>query len=116
MNRQWRPALAKALVRELSAELGKLLHEPRAFAGEAGKAEVYGAAFGASPSAESPWINATDAGRYLKRSRRFIQNEVRAGRLRSAKIGGRGEILTRKEWCDEWVEHRAALTTGKRRS
>ena len=55
----------------------------------------------------SPWLNAREAGEYLKRSRRFVLNEVRAGRLRAAKIGGRGEILTKAEWLDAMVEEQA---------
>ena len=58
----------------------------------------------------SPWKNAADAADYIsgsvgrKRSRRFVLREVKAGRLKAAHIGGRGEILTRDEWLDEWVE------------
>lgn len=54
----------------------------------------------------SPWMNARDAGRYLRRNSRFISKEIKAGRLRGAIVGGRREVLTRAEWCDEWVtEH-----------
>ena len=51
----------------------------------------------------SPWLTATEAGKYLKRGRRFVLREIHAGRLRAARIGGRGEILTRTEWLDAWV-------------
>ena len=51
----------------------------------------------------SPWLTAREAAEYLKRSKRFILREIKAGRLRAAKVGGRGEILTRSEWIDEWV-------------
>jgi hypothetical protein len=37
------------------------------------------------------------------RGKRFMANEVKAGRLRAARIGGRGELLTRDEWIDEWI-------------
>lgn len=52
----------------------------------------------------SPWMNATEAGRYIKRGRRFVLREIKSGRLRGAVVGGRREVLTRAEWCDEWVE------------
>ena len=56
----------------------------------------------------SPWMTATEAARYLKRGKRFVLREIHAGRLRAARIGGRGEILTRAEWCDAWVQDQAA--------
>ena len=65
----------------------------------------------------SPWLNAKQAGEYIGKGRRFILNEVRTGRLRAARCGGRGEVLTRAEWLDEWVEDRAApvaVSTGRR--
>src|SRR5262245_25695612 len=51
----------------------------------------------------SPWLTATQAARYLHRGRRFVLREIHAGRLRAALVGGRKEVLTRTEWCDEWV-------------
>jgi len=58
-------------------------------------------------AADSPWLNAGEAANYLRRGRRFILREVKAGRLRAARIGGRGEVLTRREWCDEFAEAQA---------
>jgi len=52
-------------------------------------------------------MTATEAAAYLKRGRRFVFREIHAGRLRAARIGGRGEILTRAEWCDAWVQDRS---------
>jgi excisionase family DNA binding protein len=57
--------------------------------------------------ASSPWMTLTEAATYAKRGRRFLAREVRAGRLRAARIGGRGELLLRVEWIDEWLEHLA---------
>lgn len=53
------------------------------------------------------WRNAKQAGERINKSPRFIVREVRAGRLRAARIGGRGEILTCDEWLDEYVERQA---------
>lgn len=61
-----------------------------------------------SDTSVTPWMTATDAAAYLKRGRRFLLAEIKAGRLRAARIGGRGEVLTRREWCDNWVEAQAA--------
>lgn len=55
----------------------------------------------------TPWLTATEAASYVKRGRRFVLREIKAGRLQAARIGGRGEILTRREWLDEWVSARA---------
>lgn len=55
----------------------------------------------------SPWMTASEAAAYLKRGRRFVLREIHAGRLRAARIGGRGEILTRAEWCDAYVQEQA---------
>lgn len=62
---------------------------------------------GVNPIA-SPWFTLADAAAYTKRGKRFLAREVNAGRLRAARVGGRGEILTRPEWCDEWIESQAA--------
>ena len=51
----------------------------------------------------SPWMTAAEAAQYLKRGRRFVLREIHAGRLRAARIGGRGEILTSRAWCDAYV-------------
>ncbi len=65
---------------------------------------------------ESPWMNAREAGRYLRRSRLFVLREVRAGRLKAARVGGRREILTRAEWCDAWVQQNAEPVMIRRRA
>ena len=57
-----------------------------------------------APIDVSPWKTLTEGGAYVGgRSKRFLAREVRAGRLRAARIGGRGEYLTRTEWLDSWV-------------
>lgn len=55
----------------------------------------------------SPWLTVTEAAAYLKRGKRFVLREINAGRLRAARIGGRGEILTRADWLDQWIEDQA---------
>ena len=67
------------------------------------------------------WMNAKEGAAYLpgKRSPRFVMREIKAGRLRGARIGGRGEIVTCDQWLDEWVEQQAApvlVSFGRRRA
>jgi hypothetical protein len=56
-----------------------------------------------APDVSSPWKNLDQAGAYLGRHRRFVSREIRAGRLRAARIGGRGEWITRAELLDQYV-------------
>jgi hypothetical protein len=53
------------------------------------------------------WKTLKQAGAYLSRSPRFVGREIKAGRLRAARIGGRGEYLTCDRWLDEYVEAQA---------
>ena len=53
------------------------------------------------------WKTLAQAAVYLSRSKRFVGREIAAGRLRAARIGGRGEILTCDRWLDEYVETQA---------
>jgi excisionase family DNA binding protein len=64
----------------------------------------------------SPWLTASEAAEYLKRGRRFILREIKSGRLRGAIVGGRREVLTRAEWCDQWVaDHTTPVAFTPRR-
>lgn len=53
------------------------------------------------------WKTADQAGAYIHRSGRFVKKEIKAGRLRGAVVGGRREVITCDEWCDDWVRERA---------
>jgi hypothetical protein len=72
----------------------------------------------AKPTLTTPWKTLTQAGARVHRGRRFLLREIHAGRLRAARIGGRGEILTRDEWIDQWVEDQATpvLVNARRRA
>lgn len=58
----------------------------------------------------SPWLNLQQAAARLgpNRSKRFLAKEIKAGRLRAARIGGRGEYVIKAEWVDEYLESMAA--------
>jgi excisionase family DNA binding protein len=52
----------------------------------------------------SPWFRIGEAAEYAKCGRKLLYREVAAGRLRAARVGGRREIRTRREWLDEWLQ------------
>jgi excisionase family DNA binding protein len=51
----------------------------------------------------SPWLTLSEIADYMKKGRRFVRREITAGRLRAARIGARGNIRGRAEWCDEYM-------------
>jgi excisionase family DNA binding protein len=53
---------------------------------------------------DSPWMRSPEAAEYAKRHKQTLAREVKAGRLRAARVGGRGELLFRREWIDQWLE------------
>jgi hypothetical protein len=56
---------------------------------------------------QSPWLNLWQAAAYLFRGRRFVRKIISAGQLRAAVVGQKREILTRRDWCDQYVENQA---------
>jgi hypothetical protein len=56
---------------------------------------------------DSPWMVMAEAKTYAKRGRRLLAKAVKNGELRAARIGGRGELLFRREWIDQWIEAQA---------
>lgn len=60
------------------------------------------------PPVDSPWMVMADAKTYAKRGGRLLAKAVKNGELRAARIGGRRELLFRREWLDEWIEAQAA--------
>jgi excisionase family DNA binding protein len=58
-------------------------------------------------SIDTPWLNLEMAAAYIKRGKRFVSGEVKAGRLRAARVGGRRELLFRREWLDQFLEELA---------
>ncbi len=51
----------------------------------------------------SPWLTVTEAARRARCGVKTIYREVRAGRLRAARIGGRRELRLLQVWVDEWL-------------
>ena len=55
----------------------------------------------------SPWKTIKQAAARVHRGPRFLAREIKAGRLRAARVGGRGEYVLRDEWIDAWLEELA---------
>jgi excisionase family DNA binding protein len=64
----------------------------------------------------SPWLTLSEAAIYTKRGKRFLAREVHAGRLRAARIGGRGELMFLTAWLDEWIESLSMPVPLRRRA
>jgi len=52
----------------------------------------------------SPWLTAKEAAARLRISTKTLYDEVGAGRLRAARIGGRRNLRFLAEWCDAYLE------------
>jgi excisionase family DNA binding protein len=53
---------------------------------------------------ESPWMTVHQAAAYTHRGRRYLRKQVDAGKLRGAVVGGKKELLFRREWLDQFIE------------
>ena len=52
---------------------------------------------------ESPWLTVREAAERSRCGVKVIYREVKAGRLRAARIGGRRELRLLAAWVDEWL-------------
>ena len=53
---------------------------------------------------QSPWMTLRDAKEYTRRGGRYLRKQVAEGRLRAAQVGGKRELLFRREWLDSFLE------------
>lgn len=53
---------------------------------------------------QSPWLTVEQAAARVQVGRKVLYAEVRAGRLKAARVGGRRELRFRAEWIDRWLE------------
>jgi excisionase family DNA binding protein len=51
----------------------------------------------------SPWLTVREAAQRARCGSKLIYREVKAGRLRATKVGGRRELRLLSEWIDEWL-------------
>jgi excisionase family DNA binding protein len=57
----------------------------------------------------SPWLTVAEAAQRARCGVKTLYREVRAGRLRAARIGGRRELRLRPEWVDAWLDQTSAV-------
>ncbi len=55
----------------------------------------------------TPWLTAEQAAARAQVGSKLIYREVKAGRLRAARIGGRRELRFLVGWVDAWLERTA---------
>jgi excisionase family DNA binding protein len=53
---------------------------------------------------QNTWLIVKEAAARGRCGPKVIYHEIRAGRLRAARVGGRREYRLRPEWIDEWLE------------
>ena len=54
-------------------------------------------------TAATPWLTVVEAADRARCGPKLIYREVRAKRLRAARVGGRRELRLLTEWVDEWL-------------
>ena len=52
---------------------------------------------------QTPWLTVREAAARARCGSKLIYREVRAGRLRAARVGGRRELRFLDQWIDEWL-------------
>ena len=53
---------------------------------------------------ESPWLKIAEARQVAKVGARLLYREIKAGRLRAARIGARRDLRIHVDWINEWLE------------
>jgi excisionase family DNA binding protein len=67
-----------------------------------------------APAGTEAWFTVLEAAARGRVSPRTIYTEVKAGRLRAARAGGRRELRLRPTWVDEWLEAASTPVEMKR--
>ena len=52
---------------------------------------------------QTPWLTVKEAAVRARCGSKLIYREVRADRLRAARVGGRRELRFLDSWIDEWL-------------
>lgn len=52
----------------------------------------------------TPWLTVAECCPIAKCGKQLIYREIKAGRLRAARIGNRRELRIHRDWIDQWLE------------
>jgi excisionase family DNA binding protein len=55
----------------------------------------------------TPWLTVEQARDIAQCGPKLLYREIRAGRLRAARIGGRRDLRIHRDWIDEWLTRSA---------
>jgi excisionase family DNA binding protein len=75
-------------------------------------AEVRGAVV--AEIAVTCWLTVLQAAAEAQVAAKTIYKEVKAGRLRAARIGGRRDLRIHRDWVTQWLEQSAAPVEVRR--
>jgi excisionase family DNA binding protein len=53
---------------------------------------------------DDPWLTLQQGAKHVQAHEATLRREMKAGRLRYAKVGGRKCIRLRRSWLDSWLE------------
>ena len=51
----------------------------------------------------TPWLTAAEAAQRARCGVKLIYREVKRGRLRAARVGGRRDLRVLADWVDDWL-------------
>ena len=57
----------------------------------------------------SPWLTVREAAERARCGSKLIYREVKAGRLKAARVGGRRELRLLAEWIDAWLIEQSTI-------
>ncbi len=52
---------------------------------------------------DTPWLTVKEAAARARMGTHLLYREIRNGRLKAARIGGRGQCRLLAEWVDAWL-------------
>ena len=67
-----------------------------------------------TPTSASPWLTISEAADRARCGVKLLYREVKAGRLKAARLGGRRALRFLREWIDQWMLESSTPTAAVR--